>query len=80
MAAVEQAVQADLEALGHPVRRSALAFVALHLAQRLDGEPSDREASTLARELRLTLQELHRLAALDDEEGGLDVSAAEMGD
>jgi hypothetical protein len=68
MKAVERAAQAELGALPAELRTSTLAKVALNLARRLDNEPSDREATMLAHELRLTMNELRRMAP----EGGVD--------
>jgi hypothetical protein len=68
MKAVEKAARAELGALPVEVRESTLAKAALNLARRLDAEPADREATMLARELRLTLTELHRQSP----EGGVD--------
>jgi hypothetical protein len=66
--AVERAAWAELRALPAELRVSTLAKVALNLARRLDGGPADREATMLAHELRLTMNELHRHAP----EGGAD--------
>jgi hypothetical protein len=65
MKAVERAARAELRALPEGLRSSTLARAALNLARRLDGEPADREATLLARELRLTMAELHRSAPED---------------
>jgi hypothetical protein len=65
MRAVEKAARAELRALPAEVRESTLAKAALNLARRLDAEPADREATMLARELRLTLAELHRQSPED---------------
>jgi hypothetical protein len=77
---VEVAARSEIKALPAEIARSTLAVAAIELARRLDGEPSDREAATVARELRLALGELHRLAAAAEPEGEIDVGAAEMGD
>jgi hypothetical protein len=65
------------------VRVSTLAKSALNLARRLDGGPADREATMIARELRLTIAELHRLVpegVTDDVEAFLArVSASDLG-
>ena len=57
---VAKAAQAELAALPEALRESTLAATVLDLAGRLDGEPTDRDAAALARELRLVLAELHR--------------------
>lgn len=59
---VVEAAEAEVEALPEGLRSSTLAATVLDLARRLDSEPSDRDATGLARELRLALGELHRLA------------------
>jgi uncharacterized protein (DUF2267 family) len=65
MRAVERAARAELGALPEGLGSSTLAKAALNLARRLDAEPADREATMLARELRLTLGELHRQSPED---------------
>jgi hypothetical protein len=65
---VERAARAELGTLPEDLRGSTLAKAVLNLARRLDSEPADREAVLLARELRLSLAELHRMAP----EGGVD--------
>lgn len=62
MKRVERAARAELRTLPEALRVSTLAAAVVALAARLDGDPSDREASALARELRMSLSELHRLA------------------
>jgi hypothetical protein len=57
---IEDAARAELGSLSAELRSSALAETALELARRLDAGPGDREAVGLARELRLSLGELHR--------------------
>ena len=59
---VEKAALTELAALPDVLRVSTLAAAVLGLAARLDAEPSDRDATALARELRIGLAELHRLA------------------
>jgi hypothetical protein len=66
--AVERAARTELRSLPEGLRASTLAKAALNMARRLDAEPADREATMLARELRMTLAELHRLSP----EGGVD--------
>jgi hypothetical protein len=66
MKAVENAARAELRALPAEVRESTLAKAALNLARRLDAEPADREATMLARELRLTMSDLHRMGPEGD--------------
>jgi hypothetical protein len=65
---VERAAKAELKALPSELRSGALAAAVLELARRLDDDPSDREAASLARELRLALADLRRQAGVDDEE------------
>lgn len=56
---VESAVRRDLRSLDAGVRRSGLAESALALARRMDDpEQSDRDAATVARELRSTMAAL----------------------
>jgi hypothetical protein len=80
---VERAARAELGALPEDVRASTLAKAALNLARRLDEDPADREATMLARELRLTMSALHGLApgeVTDDVERFLErVSAPDLG-
>ena len=66
--AVERAARAEVKALPAPLRTSTLVAAVLELARRLDGDPADREAAQLARELRLGLVDLRRQAGIDDEE------------
>jgi hypothetical protein len=66
--AVERAAKAELKALPAVLRSRALAAAVLELARRLDNDPPDREAASLARELRLALADLRRQAGVDDEE------------
>jgi hypothetical protein len=77
---VEKAARAELKRLPADLRGSTLASAVLELARRLDAEPSDREAATLARELRLALSDLERRATSRPTEEVIDVGAAEMGD
>jgi hypothetical protein len=76
--AVERAAWAELKALPVPLRTSTLAAAVLELARRLDGDPADREAAQLARELRLGLADLRRQAGVD-EEVLIDVRAGALG-
>lgn len=78
MRAVERATRAELRALGG-VASSALARVAIDLAQRLDADPGDRDAVPLARELRLALGEL-RAVAKEDVGGELERFLARISD
>jgi hypothetical protein len=55
---ISDAVRAELDGLPPGLGASTLAAAALVLAQRLDDGPADREATMLARELRLTMAEL----------------------
>lgn len=57
---VQEAARGELALLSEGMRSSVLAAAVLDLAARLDGEPTDRDAAALARELRLLLVELHR--------------------
>jgi hypothetical protein len=75
---VQKAAVAELKALPAPLRTSTLAAAVLELARRLDGDPADREAAQLARELRLGLADLRRQAGVDDEEV-IDVRAGALG-
>lgn len=68
MKRVEKALKADLATWGAALATSALGEAALVLARRLDGDPADREVTALARELRLTLAELRRLAGAGESE------------
>jgi hypothetical protein len=83
MKAVERAARAELRALPADLRDSTLAKAALDLARRLDAGPADREATMLARELRMTLGDLHGRAprdATDDVEQYLArIAAPELG-
>jgi hypothetical protein len=63
--AIERATRAELRKLPEPVRVSALARTAIDLAKRLDAEPADTTATLLARELRMTMADLHRRAPED---------------
>jgi hypothetical protein len=63
--AVEKAASAELRALPAGLGSSTLARAALDLARRLDDSRADREATMLARELRLTMAELHSRAGAD---------------
>ena len=65
MKAVERAAQAEIRALPAELRATTLATAVVELAKRLDAGPSDREASALVRELRLSLDALHRRAGSD---------------
>jgi hypothetical protein len=76
--AVERAAKAELKALPSVLRSRALAAAVLELAHRLDNDPPDREAASLARELRLALADLRRQAGVDDEEV-IDVRAGALG-
>ena len=60
MRATERALRAELKALGVSVTASAMARVAVDLAQRLDAGPTDRDAATLSRELRMVVEALYR--------------------
>jgi hypothetical protein len=57
---VERAARAEIGLLPEALRASTLAKAVIELARRLDDGPSDREASALTRELRLSLDALHR--------------------
>lgn len=76
---VEKAATVEIAAMPAPVATSTLAATAIELARRLDGDPTDREAATIARELRIAMADLGRLAAAVQQEGGFDVSAGTMG-
>lgn len=54
----ERALRAQLKAMGVDLRRSPLGVVAVGIARRLDGDPTDRDATGLSRELRMVLGEL----------------------
>jgi hypothetical protein len=75
---VEKAAVAELKALPSELHSRALAAAVLELARRLDNDPPDREAASLARELRLALADLRRQAGVDDEEV-IDVRAGALG-
>lgn len=75
---VERAAKAELKALPSELRSGALAAAVLELARRLDDDPSDREAASLARELRLALADLRRQAGVDSE-AVIDVRASALG-
>lgn len=67
------AVEADLGRWGPEVAGSALASLALGLADRLDDpDTSSGQAAQLARELRATLLELAKTAPVGQESDGLD--------
>lgn len=76
---VEKAARAELRALSPELRRSTLAAAVLELAKRLDAEPSDREAATIARELRLALGDLERRASVRPDGEVIDVGDAALG-
>ena len=65
MSPIEKATHQEIQALPELVRSSALCAVALDLARRLDTEPADTAAVLLARELRMTLADLHQRAPED---------------
>jgi hypothetical protein len=65
MRAVEKAARAEIKALPAGLRTGALATALIELAKRLDAGPADREVAGIARELRLSLGELHRRAGGD---------------
>jgi hypothetical protein len=70
---IELAVRRDLRALDSQARRSGLAEAALELARRLDvREVADRDAATLARELRATLTELRMVRPATPEKDNVD--------
>jgi hypothetical protein len=56
---IERATRAELRAMNADLASNALARTAVDLAQRLDCEPTDRDAVLLSRELRLVLTDLH---------------------
>jgi uncharacterized protein (DUF2267 family) len=60
MKSVERSTRAELRALGVSLRSSSLARSAVELAKRLDAEPADTAAVLLHRELRQTMDTLHR--------------------
>lgn len=76
---VVSAAETEIGGLPETLRASTLARVVLALAERLDGDVSDREAATVARELRLTLTELRRLAGLEPEGVIVDVGESTLG-
>lgn len=83
MRSIERATRAELGQLGVDLAKSALGRAAVDLAQRLDGEPTDRDAAGLSRELRQLLDTLHRRHGAVG--GDLDaflagISAASLGD
>ena len=65
MRAIERATRAEVRKLPEDVRGSGLARVAIDLAKRLDADPADTTATLLARELRMTMGDLHRRAPED---------------
>lgn len=84
MRAIERATRADLRTMPESVRDSAQARCVIDLAQRLDGEEASTVAVLLARELRMGMAELRRLAH-GDVGGELDaflrsISAPALGD
>ena len=80
MKTIERAAKAEIKAMPAEVAGSTLAVAMINLARRMDGEPPDREAAVVARELRIGLAELRRLAAAYEREEGLDVSDAALRD
>lgn len=59
----------ELAGLPEALRESTLAAAVLDLASRLDGDPTDRDAAALTRELRLVLAELaHRVGGAGSEQ------------
>jgi hypothetical protein len=76
---VEAAARAEIAGLPAEARRSTLAESVLELARRLDAGPDDREATGIARELRLSLDALHRRAPTIGEEAEVG-SIAALGD
>jgi hypothetical protein len=62
---IERMIRAELRTLPGPVGASGLARVAIDLAKRLDAGPADTTATLLARELRMTMSDLHRRAPED---------------
>lgn len=76
---VSAAARKEVEALPESLRASTLGAAVLDLAARLDAGPTDRDATGLARELRLTLASLQAAAAGATTEGSLDVGDASMG-
>ncbi|QLQ10952.1 MAG: hypothetical protein HZY75_11980 [Nocardioidaceae bacterium] len=75
---VARAAAAELAGLPQSLRDSTLAASVLDLARRLDGEPGDRDAAGLSRELRLSLAQLHGLASATPTDV-LDVTNAGLG-
>ena len=69
---VEAAAKRDLAALPPLYRNSAPAKAYLMLARRLDAGVSARDASMLAREMRLTLLALNNLAPARHEDDPVD--------
>jgi hypothetical protein len=65
MGSVESALRSELSGMPGTVRDSTLAAVAIDLASSLDSDPGDQIRVLLARELRLTVGELGRLAQVD---------------
>src|SRR5262245_53867151 len=59
MRSVERTVRAELRALGVSPQTSSLARNAVVLARRLDDNPADSIVVLLARELRMTMTNLH---------------------
>lgn len=59
MKRIEAATRAELRSMGVKLRESALGRSAVDLARRLDGEPADRVAVELSRELRMVVRQLH---------------------
>ena len=76
---VSAAAREEVAALPEALRTSTLAAAVLDLAGRLDAGPTDRDATGLARELRITLVALQAAAAAATTEGSLDVGDAAMG-
>jgi hypothetical protein len=60
MRVVELATRAELRGMSVALAGSALARTAIDLARRLDAGPTDRDAATLSRELRMVLADLHQ--------------------
>lgn len=59
---VSDALRADLAGMPEAVRNSTLAAVATELASVLDGMPGARDAASVAKELRATMEALKTLA------------------
>lgn len=70
--AVEAAAKRDLGSLPPQYRNSAIARAYLMLARRLDAGVSARDASQLAREMRLCLLALYELAPAKQETDPVD--------